>query len=137
KDEPYLSITKGRYEALKPGQYPMIDESLSVRSDGFYGVSKLFGENLGRSYCEKHKILVVCLRIGSVNKSDKPESTRDFATFISHSDLAQLVEKCVEADSLTFEIFYGVSNNAWRFWDIKNAEEKLSYSPKDNAEDYR
>lgn len=137
KDEPYSSIIAGKYENLKPGQFPMISEELPVRPDSFYAVSKLFGENLGRSYYEKHNIPVACLRIGSVNKGDKPESIRDFATFFSHRDLTQLVEKCLEANNLSFDIFYGVSNNTWRFWDIQNAQEKLGYSPKDDAEDYR
>lgn len=137
KDEPYSSIVAGRHERIKPGEYPMINENMPARPDSFYGVSKLFGENMGRSYSEKYNLSAICLRIGSVNRSDRPESVRDFATFLSQRDLAQLVEKCIEANNLTFDIFYGVSNNTWRFWDIKNAEEKLGYSPEVNAEDYR
>ena len=137
KDEPYSSIVAGKYEGLKPGEFPMISENLPVRPDSFYAVSKLFGENLGRFYYEKYDIPVTCLRIGSVNKSNKPELIRDFATFCSHRDLAQLVEKCVEADNLTFDIFYGVSQNTWRFWSYENAQSKLGYSPEANAESYR
>lgn len=137
KDEPYSSIVAGKYEDIKPGKYPMITENMPVRPDSYYGVSKLFGENLGRSYYENYNIPITCLRIGSVNKGNRPEAPRDFATFFSHRDLVQLVKKCIEADNLAFEIFYGVSDNTWRFWDIKNAQEKLGYSPQDNAENYR
>ena len=54
-----------------------------------------------------------------------------------HEDLAQLIDKCIEKENLNFEIFYGVSNNKWRFWDIENSYNKISYEPVENAENYR
>jgi hypothetical protein len=32
-----------------------------------------------------------------------------------------------------FGIYYGVSNNKHRFWDISNAKEELGYEPEDDA----
>lgn len=137
KDEPYSKIVSGKYEGIKPRGYSMITTDMPVRPDSFYGISKLFGENLGRFYYEQFKATVTCLRIGSVNKTNKPEMARDFATLLSHRDLVQLIEKCLEASNLTFDIFYGVSDNAWRFWDIENARRKLGYSPEEDAETFR
>jgi hypothetical protein len=47
--------------------------------------------------------------------------------------LAQLVERCISVQGVQFDIFYGVSNNKWRFWDIEHAGEVLGYEPVDDA----
>ena len=47
-----------------------------------------------------------------------------------------MVEKSI-IQNVEFEIFYGVSNNKWRFWDIEDAQKKIFYDPIDNAENYR
>src|SRR5262245_59293538 len=42
-----------------------VDPALPPRPDSRYGVSKVFGESLGRLYADKHGLSVACLRIGS------------------------------------------------------------------------
>ena len=75
----------------------------------------------------------ICLRIGSVTKDDDPRIDPRFkSTWLSHRDLVQLVRKSLTAD-VKFGIYYGVSNNAKRFWDISNAEAELGYHPEDDA----
>ena len=49
-----------------------------------------------------------------------------------HEDLAQLIDKCIEKENLNFEIFYGVSNNKWRFWDIEDTQKKIDKALKRN-----
>ena len=44
------------------------------RPDSLYGVSKAFGEALGRMYMERHGLRVFCLRIGAVRAHDDPTS---------------------------------------------------------------
>jgi nucleoside-diphosphate-sugar epimerase len=136
-DEPYKSIVAGRYGNLEPGKFKRVDNSVPVRPDSDYGISKVFGEATGRYYSEQFGLEVACLRIGTVNRINSPvQSVRHLATWLSHRDLIQLVEKSLTAP-LKFEIFYGVSNNTWRFWDIGYASNKIGYSPVDNAEDWR
>ena len=136
-DSPYKEIVRGEYKNLDPKKIKKIDENVPVRPDSFYGVSKAFGEAIGRYYYETYKIQSINLRIGTVQKIDSPKSSiRHYATWLSHKDIAQLVEKCIIHD-LKFEIFYGVSNNKWRFWDIQNSYNKISYEPVENAENYR
>ena len=103
------------------------------------GISKAYGEAMGRYYSEEHGISVICLRIGTVNEWNSPaRSIRHFATWLSHRDQAQLVRKSLEApEDLRFDIFYGVSNNTWRFWDIDHPRQVVGYAPEDNAEEYR
>ncbi len=137
-DDPYRRIVKGDYAGLDPAKVKKVDHTVPVRPDGDYGISKAFGEAAGRYYFEQFGIEAACLRIGTVNPQNDPtKSVRHFATWCSHRDLAQLVDKCLSAPRLGFEIFYGVSNNKWRFWDIAHAEQAVGFKPQDNAESYR
>ena len=136
-NEPYKSIVAGNYEGLQPGAFQKVDNTVPVRPDSDYGISKVFGEATGRYYSERFGLEVACLRIGTVNRINSPvQSVRHLATWLSHRDLIQLVERCL-TQPLSFEIFYGVSNNTWRFWDIEDAARKIGYVPQDNAESWR
>ena len=136
-DRPYSRIRVGDYAALTPGEFKRTDNTVPIRPDSDYGVSKAFGEATGRYYHEHFGLEVACLRIGTANAQDSPVgSVRTFATWLSHRDLAQLVNQCL-TQPLGFEIFYGVSDNTWRFWDNDYAKKVIGYAPLDNAEDYR
>jgi len=104
-----------------------------IRPDGFYGFSKAAGEALARTYFEVYGLESICLRIGSVNTEDDPRIDPRFeSTWLSHRDLLGLVRASLSA-SVGFGIYYGVSNNAKRFWDLSNARRELGYRPADNA----
>lgn len=104
-----------------------------IRPDGFYGVSKAAGEAIARMYYEVYGIESICLRIGSVIKGDDPNiDPRYECTWLSHRDLVQLARKSLLAN-IKFGIYYGISNNTQRFWDISNAETELGYHPEDDA----
>ena len=110
-----------------------ITPEMPIRPDSLYGVSKAAGETLG-SYFSRHGVPIICLRIGSVTDRDDPtENPRLRSTWLSHRDLCHLFDCCLAAD-VQFGIYYGVSNNTGRFWDISNAERELGYRPQDNAE---
>jgi uronate dehydrogenase len=104
-----------------------------IRPDSRYGVSKVFGEALGRLYADKHGIAVVCLRIGSFQP--RPLNLRMLSTWISHRDMVQLVRRSLDAPEVHFEIVYGVSGNDRSWWDNPGAE-RIGYRAQDNAEDY-
>ena len=136
-DDPYKQIVAGNYKNIDHKKIPIIDHNVPIRPDSYYGISKAYGESMGRFYYEMYGIQSINLRIGTVQKIDTPKnSIRHFATWLSHKDIAQLVEKSL-ITKLGFEIFYGVSNNKWRFWDIENAYKKIGYEPIENAENYR
>lgn len=138
RDEPYASIGAGRYEGLDPAQIPRITPLDPIRPDGPYGLSKAFGEAAGRYFADEHGLSVLCLRIGTVNRADRPTTPRQFATLLTHRDLIALVRSCLEApEELRFGIYYGVSANTWRFWDIESAEADLGWESRDNAEQWR
>ena len=109
------------------------------RPDSLYGVSKAFGEHLGRHYVDQFGLTVICLRIGTFQPEASVRSRRDdriLSTWLSHRDAVQLIWRSIEAEPVTFGIYYGISNNARAYWDIQNAREELGYDPEDNAEDF-
>jgi nucleoside-diphosphate-sugar epimerase len=149
--------TIGMYEAEgAPGIYDLddgraFDVSVPVRPDSLYGVSKVFGEALGRLYADRHQMDVICLRIGAVRESDDPtkaEAGRPFepfpvlttdqsrkrlrAVWLSHRDCAQLIQRALEAP-VHWAVVYGISNNPRRFWDLRGARDLLGYEPMDSA----
>lgn len=137
QDEPYRDIVAGQYEGITPSDIPQIDHKMPIRPDGYYGVSKAFGEALGRYYSEKYDMQVICLRIGTVNRDNRPRSVREYATLFMHRDLVTLVDKCLTDQNTNFEIFYGVSSNKWKFWDTTHISDCLGWTPEENAESFR
>ena len=111
----------------------MITTKDPIRPDSNYGVSKAFGEALARYYCARYGIESICLRLGSVLEDDDPtKKLRSRKIWLSHRDLVQLVKKSL-LSNVVFGIYYGVSNNKGRFWDILNAEQEIGYVPVDDA----
>jgi uronate dehydrogenase len=116
----------------------MLRTSVPVRPNGAYAVGKVAAEAAGRLGADTRDISVLALRIGTVRPSDRPEEPRHFATLLTHRDLVQLVERCIDApDELRFAVFYGVSANTWRIWDIEDARRAIGYEPVDDAEHWR
>lgn len=110
-----------------------VDAAMPLRPDSRYGVSKAFGEALGRLYADKHGMSVACLRIGSFR--ERPQNARQLRTWISHRDTAQLVQRCIEAPAFHFIVVYAVSANTRREW-RDEAAQLIGYRPEDNAETY-
>lgn len=119
----------GWYEVLKTHVTPQ----MPVRPDGYYGASKAFGEALGRWYNDEFGLPVICLRIGSY--LDRPKNVRNLSTWLSPRDMAQLAWRSIESD-VPFGIFYAISGNTRRYWDIGDTQRVLGYEPEDNAEEY-
>jgi nucleoside-diphosphate-sugar epimerase len=147
----------GMYEVeAAPALYALddsrrIDHHAEIRPDSLYGVSKAYGEALGRYYVENHGLRVHCLRIGTCRADDDPRSpaiatasswlpltpeqaySRLRATWLSHRDCAQLIARCLDADHIRFGIYYGISNNPRQFWDLDHAREEIGFQPEDAA----
>jgi nucleoside-diphosphate-sugar epimerase len=119
----------GWYEVLH--QY--VTPDMPVRPDGYYGASKAFGEALGRWYHDAFGLPVICLRIGSY--LDRPKNVRNLSTWLSPRDMAQLTWRSIETPA-TWGIFYAISGNTRRYWDIADTQKVLGFEPEDNAETY-
>ena len=128
------------------------DETAEPRPDSYYGVSKLFGEALGRMHHDLHGMAVICLRIGSVRADDDPASEtvlasvpaplqhlsledrrrRMRATWLSRRDCAELIARALETDT-DWAVVYGISDNPRQFWSLRSARDLLGYQPRDRA----
>jgi uronate dehydrogenase len=115
------------------GRDEKIDHRVPVRPDGRYGVSKVFGEALGRLYADKYGLEVFCMRLGNV--APAPLDARRLSIWQSPRDLAQLCTIGLEHPDIKFEIVYGISGNARRWYDNANAE-RLGYRPQDDSEPF-
>ncbi len=113
----------------------VLDSQVVPRPDTRYGVSKVFGEALGRLYADKHGLSVACLRIGTFREPDEPSEARQLLSWVSHRDLAQLVRRCIDHPDYHFVVAYGVSANRRSRW--SNADvDFLGYRPQDDSEAY-
>jgi NAD+ dependent glucose-6-phosphate dehydrogenase len=149
--------TIGGYELDgAPGIYALddprvYDHTVEVRPDSLYGVSKVYGEALGRYYHEAFGLRVYNLRIGSVRADDDPRSpaVRDGsfwldltpeqkedrlrATWLSRRDCAELIAACLDATDVGWAVVYGISDNPRQFWDLSHGKELLGWTPRDRA----
>ncbi|MFB6218648.1 MAG: NAD(P)-dependent oxidoreductase, partial [Halobacteriaceae archaeon] len=135
-----------------------------VNPDSYYGVSKSFGEDLGRYYVEREGPVerFYALRIGGLlaaaydhpygylerardRGEDVPDpgteayarsARRTQAMWLSRRDCAHLVECCLEDRSHSFSVFYGVSDNSDRWFDLEHARATVGYNPRDDAAEY-
>jgi len=136
RDKPYSDLVAGRYEGLP--SWPMLTHLSPVRPAALYGVSKVWGEVLGRQFADAHGLSVICVRIGRVNAEDRPASPRDFSVWCSQRDIVRLLERCVEApESLRYDIFFGTSRNKWGYRDLEHPRAVLGWEPVDAAETHR
>ncbi len=102
--------------------------------DGFYGLSKAYGELMGRLYWFKHGVESVFLRIGSC--FPEPVDARMLATWLSYPDLARLVTRCVVSDTVGCCVVWGASDNARMTWWRADARQALGWAPQDSADPY-
>ena len=90
-----------------------------------YGMSKLLGERLGRSYSERWGLSVVCFRIGYCQRGEnRPGAHMGWGAWgqrmwLSNRDLCQGFEKAVLAPpSVRFAVLNLVSRNEGMRWDL-------------------
>lgn len=134
--EPYRAIMEERLADV-PSPTPCVTHEMPVWPVEPYGASKVWGEALARAYSTKHGILCVCLRIGAVSSDDIPHNHRQLfmSVWCSLRDLMQLVGRCLDqGDKLRYDVFYGLSNNRYRWMDIEHARQVVGYTPQDSAE---
>lgn len=114
-----------------------MDPNLPVRPANLYGVTKVWGEVLARFYADQKGLSCICLRLGWVQARDSQvlqpgESALD--QILTYEDLVKLMVASIEAPAdLHFGIFYGISNNRWKRFNLSNARALLGYEPKDDA----
>ncbi len=115
-------------------QSETIDPRVPVRPDGYYGLSKAFGENLAQFYFDRYGLETVSLRIGS--SFPEPVDRRMLASWLSYDDLERLVLASLSAPVVGHSIVYGMSDNRLSWWDNTTARH-LGYRAESSSEPYR
>ncbi len=129
-----------------------VTPDMAPYSDNYYGWAKISYEALGFLFATGRqtngvKLENLQLRIGAPRETDlddiKPgeiwRMRRALGAYISTRDEVQLVVKSITTPDIRnehgipFQIFYGISANSTRFWDISNAKRVIGYEPQDDA----
>lgn len=119
-----------------------MDPTVPIRPDCLYGVSKAFGEALGRFYSDRYGLSVLNYRIGWFPEPKEPREVVEFyrhrqdaypLMWLSVRDAIHAFQCGIEADpELKFGIYYIMSRNRDMLWDMSNAEKELGYRPQDD-----
>jgi uronate dehydrogenase len=115
-------------------QSEVVDALSPPRPDGFYGLSKAFGEDISRLYFDRYGIETACVRIGS--SYPEPKDRRMLATWLSYDDLHRLITACLTTQVLGHSIIYGTSDNSISWYDNHLAKH-IGYRPLDSSDVFR
>lgn len=102
--------------------------------DGFYGLSKAYGELMGRLYWHKHGVESVFIRIGSC--FPEPVNDRMLASWLSYPDLARLVIRCVTTETVGCRVIWGASDNKRMTWWRDDDRAVVGWTPQDSADPF-
>ena len=135
-DNPYGPIARGEHEKI-PSTWKLVDYKDPVRPDSLYGVSKIFGETLGRYFSDYHGMSVINIRLGAVLDTDKPKLVRHYPGYLSQSECVQIIDLCLSAPaSMKFEIFDAISDNNLKGRDTSHATNMLGWNPDGRSEQF-
>ena len=126
---PSSNHTVGFYERTTP-----LDAGCQFRPDGYYGLSKCYGELMGRLYFDKHGVESVNIRIGTCIA--EPQDNRALSTWLSFPDLLRFALACLEAPRVGYAIVWGQSANPAGWWHADDRA-RVGWAPKDAAEGHR
>ena len=123
--------------ALRNGEWNSITLDQPPTPLSLYGISKVYGENLGR-HLSYLGMQFVALRIGWTTPEDNPAlygGSYMRAVFCSKSDLVSAFTRALEVET-DFMAAFAVSNNTHGVFDLAETRKKLGFSPLDNADNY-
>lgn len=107
-----------------------------VNPGDLYGVSKCFGEALGRYLAEQEGLSVIAVRIGAClppSAVAEPEAMGVLDAWIAEDDLVDLLMRAIDDRSLRWAVLHAVSDNRFKRLDISTARELLGFSPSGDA----
>ncbi len=118
----------GFHERAEP-----LDADCQFMPDGYYGLSKAYGELMGRMYWFKHGVENVNVRIGS--SFPEPVDARMLSTWLSYDDLTHLCVAATMAPVTESCVIWGASANSRTYW-RSDDRAKLGWLPQDTADIY-
>jgi uronate dehydrogenase len=110
-----------------------LDDDCEFMPDGYYGLSKAYGELMGRMYWYKHGVENVNVRIGSC--FPEPVDARMLSTWLSYADLTRLAMRATLAEKTGSCVIWGASANSRTYW-RHDSRQALDWLPQDSADTY-
>jgi uronate dehydrogenase len=107
-----------------------------VNPGDLYGVTKCFGEALGRYVAEQEGPSVIAVRIGAVQAAEamrRQEKAPLLDAFVSEADLTQLIERCIVVEGVRWAVVHGLSDNRFKRLDLSDTRALLGYQPQDDS----
>ena len=111
-----------------------LDADCDFRPDSFYGLSKAYGELMGRLYWDKHGVENANVRIGSC--FPEPVDARMLATWLSFGDLTRMMERCTLAEHVGHAVIWGASANSRMTWWRHDGRGRVGWQPEDSADTF-
>jgi nucleoside-diphosphate-sugar epimerase len=95
-----------------------------------YGVSKIYGEAVGKYFAYTEGLPTVCLRIGPYVPADPnfPLTDRDRKAWTNPDDLNQLIVKCLESN-IRYAVVHATAQNRAMRMDITATVRDFDYHP--------
>ena len=110
-----------------------LDDDCQFMPDGYYGLSKAYGELMGRMYWFKHGVENINVRIGS--SFPEPIDARMLSTWLSYDDLARLCARATLAEKTGSCVIWGASANSRTYW-RRDARDTIAWAPEDSADPF-
>ncbi|MFL9879608.1 NAD(P)-dependent oxidoreductase [Herbaspirillum rhizosphaerae] len=114
------------------------DEKIDVRDlrrpDGYYGLSKSYGEDMAQFNFDRYGIETVSIRIGW--SFPEPKDRRSLASWLSYDDLTELLRCSLFTPDVGHTVVYGMSDNPSTWWDNRYAAH-LGFKARDTSDIYR
>ncbi|MGB6009312.1 NAD-dependent epimerase/dehydratase family protein [Castellaniella sp.] len=111
-----------------------LDAMMPTRPDGYYGLSKVYGEGMASFYHDRYGIETLTIRIGS--SFPEPKDRRMMHTWLSSRDLTELIRRGLFTPGIGHTIAFGMSANKEVWWTNSQAAH-LNYAPQDTSETFR
>ncbi len=111
----------------------LIEVEDPFRPDNLYGVTKAYGEVLGRLYSDRYGLPFVAVRIGWLQAEDTTNIWTHRAAdsfWITPQDLADVFIRAIETPGIQFQVVFATSEVAKPRFSLKTAQEVLGYEPK-------
>ena len=128
--------TMGMYD--RDGEWPVY-VTMPVRPDSHYGASKVIGEVFGRYYYDAFGLEFISLRIGWFTDRESIDKLQDHAIlramWLGPKDMVNVTLGAIEA-AVPFGIYYAISENPDRKWDMANTMIDLGYRPVERWDEY-
>ncbi|MEU4539828.1 NAD(P)-dependent oxidoreductase [Streptosporangium sp. NPDC023825] len=114
----------------RPGE-AVVNPSWPARPCCRYGATKAFAEAYGSVIAASGDTSVVCLRLGLCLPT--PTTTGNIAEWLAPADLRRLVRAALAA-KVRYGVYFGISANTRRLFDLSNARADLGYEPRLDSE---